>query len=298
MGSLTAAMPCYNEYPVVNLAVEAALHVCDEVVVMDSSDDAFTWDELRSRFGKDERVRLEHSDDWLDWARARDALCPLVKTSHTLWIDANDVLIESKAAEIRGTIFGGPRDKRMVPRGIRGFLGWTGTDLYHYRKHGTCIQKDAIHCATATGISKGWRLAGSGAQMQPVIDTHDVMQPWFWHYSNMQGLERMMLRNKLLRKFLASPPLRKSYKNPTTYAKATGIYKKQRESYMAWLRDLYRPLAALAKVTGDTIPEMPRVIQRELNDPRYLKLEVTEMGVPVRRTLLHEGEVIEELRWE
>lgn len=122
---LTALIPAYNDAYTLGLCLASIVDHFDEIIVLD---DASTDDtpQVASDFARGHsRVRVFCSPPpQLGWVQARNRLAALTDSDHLFWLDADDVLCEYQADELRRLA----ESKRAL---VRLRLAEMWGDLYH-----------------------------------------------------------------------------------------------------------------------------------------------------------------------
>jgi hypothetical protein len=300
---LDALVPCYNEYPNVILSVRTLKAIADHVVVVDSSDDLYTWKALQEHFGDDEQVTLEHSAKWLDWGRARQRALELSVGSHQLWADANDFYSDHMRDPIRHQIENLKEGEVWCPGAIRLVFTFTSTIPYQNNDPAIPYEHDPFHFACRRGTFASWGIApttagavalnaqgeASGVQTR-CRQQRGMTMGCYFHGFSLGTLERAATRG-VMREYL------KSKHRPAESPKKYLLHRDRHASATAdAIAELHRlvPLEGEADRWKQPIFRYPSAIESELLQQEFYRFEYRD-DLPCARWVLHDGTPIEYL---
>jgi len=202
---LTALVPAFNDDYTLWLALKSYADVFDEVIIFDDCSDDHTAEVVLDAHARYRNVRLIARErdtvndlQQVGWVHSRNRLLEATDSDWLFWLDADDVLIESQAAELLRIAEG---------KAVVSLLSLA--EMWGDRDHMTQRMKHRDRCHVFTRRDACKSIGWSGLRMAQLFIDGAIPKrsasawPLFWHCKGLKSDKRLAQR-RLIRKWLRS----------------------------------------------------------------------------------------------
>ncbi len=202
MPELVALIPAHNDAYTLRLCLASIVDHFDRIIVLDDCSTDETPDVVLDAAAGRRNVRLvRHEGHQLGWIEARNRLLAETDADHLVWIDADDVMVETGAdGHLRALADGGAVVARFPLTELWGDLNHTTQRLHHH---------DKCHCYVNRRLDRDfvWR-GGSAAKPSNARRAVSAPGPCFFHLKGVKPDRRLVERQFIRKWFRAGKPTR------------------------------------------------------------------------------------------